>query len=387
MNLDRELGGKRKHYTLFEKLRDRKDPTLNLRRTIMHGSVRNFTALAAQTAKSFRPIPEKISSIFLTASQTGEAFAKDVTELCKQHFRASCETLGNWILVNAAKVDVQPIQDQQSETIQYSFGVAPHDECFGTFLGTYGPKHLYSASVKDLSKLDVWENQRTFCEERARSLALAKRECLDTVGFPGPITIVTKHDGTSAVCVDGQHRLAALQQLVEDGVIHEDEPTIIEVFSAHEGADLTHRNALASAVFTDINSCEPVKLCDIPGMLEAEEKAIIDDACMALKLKYPEMFKPTSRCRPPHVHLDSLREKLFEFNVIRKIKTDDAMDLERWLDSQNKEVLCHIKDGQWIAMRGRASEGALNKALAKANKYKFWIGMPGALGVMFDVGK
>ena len=98
------------------------------------------------------------------------------------------------------------------------------------------------------------------------------------------------------------------------------------------------------------------------------------------------MFKPTSRCRAPHVHMDSLRESLFEFGVVRATKAESAGDLLAWLQEKNG-ALKKVDEARWLAMRGRTSEKAMRKALEKANKHKFWLGMPGAMGLVLGGGK
>ena len=376
---------------------------------------RAFTALAAHTVETFPKNFRRVSAAVHVAATSAGARAADIAEglasECRAQVQTTSEVFGLWLLQNVAQVKVDLRREVASTSDVIGGGNAkpeqadsdnvnanlcavphisadlhsvPHENCLGVFLGTYGPKHLYSTSVQALADVDIWENQRTFCPNRASELARAKQSTLGSVGFPGSITVVTAHDGSSAVCVDGQHRLAALTQLVNEGILEADTPAVIEVFSAPKGASPSQRNVLASAVFTDINSCEPVKLCDIPGAMEAEEKAVLDAACLALKEKFPSMFKPTSKCRPPHVHLDTLRDKLFHFNVIRQLQTGDAGDLEGWLLEQNNFVLSKIKEDRWLAMRGRSGKPAVKNALAKAKKNKFWMGMPGALAVIFD---
>ena len=41
-------------------------------------------------------------------------------------------------------------------------------------------------------------------------------------------------------------------------------------------------------------------------------KAHIDGAVQSLLKLWPSMFKPSERCRPPHLHRDTLRNKLFQ---------------------------------------------------------------------------
>ena len=116
------------------------------------------------------------------------------------------------------------------------------------------------------------------------------------------------------------------------------------------------------------------------------EKEILDASCQQMKSMYKAMFKPTQNCRSPHVHLDSLRNHLFEFGIVRTIRADTSEDLYTWLINEN-DMLSKIKEEQWIALRGRATEKAVMKALLKAKKNKFFLGMPGAMGLVLGRGK
>ena len=250
---------------------------------------------------------------------------------------------------------------------------------YGQLLGEYGPKKVYSTPVKNFSSFGIWEKQRSFDAERAVELAEAKRSTLNHVGFPGSITVVDDLGDGQPVCVDGQNRLAAISQLIEEGLISAEERMTVEVFTNAE-ADM---NGLASAVFVDINSCEPVKLVDLPHALEGAEKAALDEACVSLKKKYKAMFKPTSRCRPPHLHLDTLRDMLFEFGVVRGLQANDSDDLFQWLVEEN-DKLKKIKEDRWVAMRGKTAASSVRSALKKAKKHRFWLGMPGAMGLVLE---
>jgi len=77
---------------------------------------------------------------------------------------------------------------------------------------------------------------------------------------------------------------------------------------------------------------------------------------------------------------------LFEFGIVRTIRADTSEDLYTWLINEN-DMLSKIKEEQWIALRGRATEKAVMKALLKAKKNKFFLGMPGAMGLVLGRGK
>ena len=58
------------------------------------------------------------------------------------------------------------------------------------------------------------------------------------------------------------------------------------------------------SLFKEINSGEPVKLVDMPDTEGASDdvRAMLSEATETLLLRYPDMFKTSSRCRVPHLH-------------------------------------------------------------------------------------
>lgn len=56
-------------------------------------------------------------------------------------------------------------------------------------------------------------------------------------------------------------------------------------------------------LYVEINKSEPIQEIDLPENIATDRKRIIDDATMSLHATFLDMFKPTARCRPPHVHL------------------------------------------------------------------------------------
>lgn len=60
-----------------------------------------------------------------------------------------------------------------------------------------------------------------------------------------------------------------------------------------------------------MNKAESVKEIDLPDAIAPARKALIATACHALKSAYGPMFSASERCRPPHLHLDTLRNRLF----------------------------------------------------------------------------
>ena len=76
-----------------------------------------------------------------------------------------------------------------------------------------------------------------------------------------------------------------------------------------------------AVIFTEINKAEPVKLLDLPGGTIKRTRDIIDHAASHFADSYPHMFSTSTRCRPPHLNLDNLRDALFASKVIQREKS------------------------------------------------------------------
>ena len=70
-----------------------------------------------------------------------------------------------------------------------------------------------------------------------------------------------------------------------------------------------------------VNKAEVVKEIDLPDQLAPALKQTIDGACEQLHAAYPQMHKPSERCRPPHLHRDPLRNKLYLTQAVHKATT------------------------------------------------------------------
>lgn len=101
---------------------------------------------------------------------------------------------------------------------------------------------------------------------------------------------------------------------------------------------------------------------------------IITEGVTTLSSQYGEMFKPTSRCKIPHVNIDVLRDELFTSNflLVRHIQTTDQL-LEA-LKDVNEEL-----HQQYQTIAENESNPSYTKsfqtALKKAQKFHFYLGM------------
>lgn len=87
---------------------------------------------------------------------------------------------------------------------------------------------------------------------------------------------------------------------------------VIDVFTIKSEEEI-------SDLFKEINSSEPVRLVDMPDEGASDNiRQVITEAAEILQTKYSEMFKPSARCRPPHLNIDNLRDDLFQNDIIKR---------------------------------------------------------------------
>lgn len=237
-----------------------------------------------------------------------------------------------------------------------------------------GYKRVHTVSARALAAVPIWEKQRVYRHDRARTMASDKMKSLDT-GLPGIITLHEDCDGQLSI-LDGQHRvgmMAILQEKKEkvDNSLLDLDRILVEVFPV---LDPESRPKHAEDIFVEINKAEPVKLVDLPGVAKGSERKIIDGAADSLRSKYPDMFKPSQRCRAPHLNLDNLRDALFASDVLKRhsIKSDKA--LLSWMEEKNMETAARFAD-QGANGSKTASKSVSKSALAKAEKFQFFLGL------------
>lgn len=138
---------------------------------------------------------------------------------------------------------------------------------------------------------------------------------------------------------------------------HSDFSLVVEVYPvAHESA--------IKALYLEVNKGESVKEIDLPDTLAPELKAHIDGACSQLQARYPDMFKPSERCRPPHLHRDTLRNKLFQTSATQAVGS--ATELLTMLRRVNEQLRRRPR-GAWPER--------LSKALDKAALHGLYLGL------------
>lgn len=283
------------------------------------------------------------------------------------------------------KVPVQVVKEVVKEVQvvkEVPAAVAPEHPVLGNLVYDFGFKRVYAMRPENLCDarvVPVWNLQRSFRLERAETIAKAKLKD-PVMGFPGVITLYQlpsapgQPDGFRAI-LDGQHRVGALRLLGQRGKFGETfKRVLVEVFPLSN-------EAAAESLFVEINQAQPVLLVDMPssgGGASLDAKETLERAVQAVAAKYPAMFSPSLNCKPPHLNVDSLRDKLFQTDALNTygIKSDE--ELVKWLMSHN-ERLSKRPDEEWLAARPAAARKSgdtqFKKALQKARTNGLFLGM------------
>jgi len=263
----------------------------------------------------------------------------------------------------------------------------------GPVLVDLGYKRVHLASARALAAIPIWEKQRVYRHDRAKVMASDKAKS-EALGLPGIISLHERNDGRLAI-LDGQHRVGMMAILQErrkmrrkgakgaendtaDDEANDEEDTdcldlervLVEVFPQPPSGLPSH----ARDIFTEINKAEPVKLVDMPGVAKKSERNIIDDAAQRLMDAHPDMFKPSQRCRTPHLNVDNLRDALFAADILKRHDIRSSKALLDWMAEKNQELAHRYKDGEGGGS-GETVKEVSKTALAKAVKNEFYLGL------------
>lgn len=229
-------------------------------------------------------------------------------------------------------------------------------------------KRVHITSARALAAIPIWEKQRVYRHDRAKGMATDKQKTAG-LGLPGIVSLHEAEDGQLAI-LDGQHRVGMMAILQAKGMESEHldlERVLCEVFPQRPTSSSSH----ASDIFTEINKAEPVKLVDMPGVAKKADRNTINDAAQMLMDFKPEMFKPSQRCRAPHLNIDNLRDALFAADVLKRHSIKSSKALFDWMSEKNKELGRQYVDGKAGSTVTQVSKIALNKAV----KFDFFLGL------------
>jgi hypothetical protein len=276
-----------------------------------------------------------------------------------------------------------------------------HHPILGPVVYDLGYKRCHVVSARQLTSIPVWEKQRIYRHDRAKSMAKDKLKSLH-LGMPGVIALHQDVHGNLSI-LDGQHRVGMMailademeqqqQQQPQENVegnsssnqAHFDLTRIlVEVYpesknSSRSSSESSSSSSHAADLFVEINKAEPVKLVDLPGMgAKKSEAHVINQGAHALHERYPEMFSASQRCRAPHLNLDNLRDALFQAQVVTRQKLKTPKALEVWLLEQNDALKQKYNNvnGDGDESSTSSSWDISKAALEKARKYDFYLGL------------
>ena len=106
--------------------------------------------------------------------------------------------------------------------------------------------------------------------------------------------------------------------------------------------------------------------------------------------RYPQMFSPSTRCRPPHLNVDVLRDDLYQAKIVDRLQLRSSAELLAKIDATHLAIGEQIKE-EWAAFvklpedskeaqavdkkfKGKQYEQALKKATANS----FYLGLVGS---------
>lgn len=110
-----------------------------------------------------------------------------------------------------------------------------------------------------------------------------------------------------------------------------------------------------------------------------EVKDIIDTTTGALTEAFSEMFKPSLRCKPPHLHEAVFRDDLFQSEIIIRRNMKTALDLNKLVTATNDKY-SKRSDQEWeviLLQNGlfKSKGKLLTEAVKKARSNKFFLGL------------
>jgi hypothetical protein len=236
---------------------------------------------------------------------------------------------------------------------------------FGKLLVDLGYKQLYLSSARSIvANVPIWNLQRPVDHDRVKDIVRAKN---GLTSFPGSISIFNFEDLTASGVLrqkcgifDGQHRLVAIAEMLEDGTKPDFQMTV-EVFPVTSEEDI-------KALFLELNKSEKVLEIDLPDTLAPQEKQIIDEAVHALQHQFRAMFKPSQNCRVPHVNAERMRNDLHLHRYVQRNNIFTPVDLVAKLNDVNSKIL-----DAFDSCNERASYTQLQ--LSKAQKHGFFLGL------------
>ena len=108
-------------------------------------------------------------------------------------------------------------------------------------------------------------------------------------------------------------------------------------------------------------------------------KDVLDSTIEDLCSQFTEMFKPSLRCKAPHLHEAIFRDDIFQSEIITRRGFKSAADLKELIASVNEEY-GRRSDDEWerILLRSKVFKvrgKPMTEAVKKARLHKFFVGL------------
>jgi len=292
---------------------------------------------------------ERIEQAALDRLETERQLRASIEKELSELKASSEESSGDTEILVEEEGNVFEIESDQ----QYQ----PYHPVLGKLIANLGYKRVYLTETQHLSNIPIWQKQRAYRHSRAKIIAQEKLKRKE-VGLPGVITLFENRVGEMFV-IDGQHRVGMLTLLNTDNRYKSRakdlalnlEEILVEVFPIPDDCE---EETFAADVFTDINKSEPVKIIDLPQANDSTRDylRIINPAAEIIETMFPEMFKPSMRCLPPHLNIDNFRVLLFDSNVVDRCEIKNSDDMVKWILDSNEKMAKRYEDAREIWEQG-----------------------------------
>ena len=257
----------------------------------------------------------------------------------------------------------QERQESLAGTVRLDRDSEEH-EVYGQLLLDLGFKRVFAAQPHVLcNTLAAWHKQRPCNMARVKEISEHLKR--SNMSLPGAISIFDFEDARPRADIiqirgvfDGQHRLEAIRLLLTEEFSSE-RRIIVEVYPVTSELEIKQW-------FLLINKAESVQEIDLPDQLAPDIKTWINGAVDRLEVMFPEMFKPSIKCKVPHVNRDKLRNLIFQEGLVRESGVQSAEQLLELLLEKNRELSL---SRDWPPKhRGK-------NMLQKAKRNNFFLGM------------
>jgi hypothetical protein len=147
---------------------------------------------------------------------------------------------------------------------------------------------------------------------------------------------------------------------------------LVEVYSQPENVSA---DEYATKIFEEINKAQPANSVDLPGAVNAEHLEIINQAVNTISDEYSNMFKPSTKCRRPHLNIDNVRNELFLNEVLERNNIKSEKDLVDWIRTKNNDMKKKYEIDEAARKKIEGPDGAVYN---KAHQNGFYLGLDNA---------